>query len=58
MMRPYVGSWKRLAVHGVAAVFFGLAALGVAGHHAPRPGPAVGCVRPSGRHHRAVGRDQ
>ena len=27
MMRPYVGSWKRLAVHGVAAVFFGLAAL-------------------------------
>ena len=27
MMRPYVGSWKRLAVHGVAAVLFGLAAL-------------------------------
>ena len=27
MMRPYVGSWKRLAVHGVAAVFFGLATL-------------------------------
>jgi uncharacterized membrane protein HdeD (DUF308 family) len=27
MMRPYVGSWKRLAVHGAAAVFFGLAAL-------------------------------
>jgi uncharacterized membrane protein HdeD (DUF308 family) len=27
MMRQYVGSWKRLAVHGVAAVFFGLAAL-------------------------------
>ena len=27
MMRPYVGSWKRLAVHGVAAVIFGLAAL-------------------------------
>jgi len=26
-MRPYVGSWKRLAVHGLAAVFFGLAAL-------------------------------
>jgi uncharacterized membrane protein HdeD (DUF308 family) len=27
MMRPYVGSWKRLAVQGVAAVLFGLAAL-------------------------------
>ena len=27
MMRPYVGSWKRLALHGVAAVFFGLTAL-------------------------------
>jgi uncharacterized membrane protein HdeD (DUF308 family) len=27
MMRPFVGSWKRLAVHGVAAVFFGLATL-------------------------------
>ena len=27
MMRPYVGSWKRLAVHGVAAVLFGLATL-------------------------------
>jgi uncharacterized membrane protein HdeD (DUF308 family) len=27
MMRPYVGSWKRLAVHGVAAVIFGLATL-------------------------------
>ena len=27
MMRPYVGSWKRLAVHGAAAVFFGLATL-------------------------------
>jgi uncharacterized membrane protein HdeD (DUF308 family) len=26
-MRPYIGSWKRLAVHGVAAVFFGLATL-------------------------------
>ena len=26
-MRPYVGSWKRLAVHGVAAVLFGLATL-------------------------------
>ena len=28
MMRPYVGSWKRLAVQGVAAVLFGLATLG------------------------------
>jgi uncharacterized membrane protein HdeD (DUF308 family) len=27
MMRPYIGSSKRLAVHGVAAVIFGLAAL-------------------------------
>ena len=27
MMRPYVGSWKRLAVHGVAAVLFGLSTL-------------------------------
>ena len=27
MMRPYVGSWKRLAVQGVAAVIFGIAAL-------------------------------
>ena len=27
MMRPYVGSWKRLAVHGVAAILFGLATL-------------------------------
>ena len=27
MMRPYIGRWKRLAVHGVAAVCFGLAAL-------------------------------
>ena len=27
MMRPYIGSWKRLAVHGMAAVFFGLATL-------------------------------
>jgi uncharacterized membrane protein HdeD (DUF308 family) len=27
MMRPYVGSWKRLALHGAAAVFFGLATL-------------------------------
>ncbi len=27
MMRPYVGSWKRLAVQGAAAVFFGLATL-------------------------------
>ena len=27
MMRPYVGSWKRLAVHGVAAILFGLTAL-------------------------------
>ena len=27
MMRPYVGSWKPLAVHGVAAVLFGLATL-------------------------------
>ena len=27
MMRPYVGSWKRLAVQGVAAVLFGLATL-------------------------------
>lgn len=26
-MRPFVGSWKRLAVHGVAAVLFGLATL-------------------------------
>jgi len=26
-MRPYIGSWKRLAVHGAAAVFFGLATL-------------------------------
>ena len=26
-MRPYVGSWKRLAVQGAAAVFFGLATL-------------------------------
>ena len=26
-MRPYLGSWKRLAVHGVAAVLFGLATL-------------------------------
>ena len=27
MMRPYVGSWKRLAVHGAAAVLFGLGTL-------------------------------
>ena len=27
MMRPYLGSWKRLAVSGVAAVLFGLATL-------------------------------
>ena len=27
MMRPYLGSWKRLALHGVAAILFGLAAL-------------------------------
>jgi uncharacterized membrane protein HdeD (DUF308 family) len=27
MMRPYIGSWKRLAIHGAAAVFFGLATL-------------------------------
>ena len=27
MMRPYLGSWKRLAVQGGAAVLFGLAAL-------------------------------
>lgn len=27
MMRPFVGSWKRLAVHGVAAVLFGVATL-------------------------------
>lgn len=27
MMHSYIGSWKRLAVHGVAAVFFGLATL-------------------------------
>jgi len=27
MMRPYVGSWKGLAVHGVAAVLFGLGTL-------------------------------
>jgi uncharacterized membrane protein HdeD (DUF308 family) len=27
MMRPYVGSWKRLAVQGAAAVIFGLATL-------------------------------
>ncbi|HEX5615740.1 MAG TPA: DUF308 domain-containing protein [Acidimicrobiia bacterium] len=27
MMRPFIGSWKHLAVHGVAAVLFGLATL-------------------------------
>ena len=27
MMRPYIGSWKRLAVQGAAAVIFGLATL-------------------------------
>ena len=27
MMRPYLGSWKRLAVHGTAAVLFGFATL-------------------------------
>jgi uncharacterized membrane protein HdeD (DUF308 family) len=27
MMRPYLGSWKRIAVHGVAAILFGLATL-------------------------------
>jgi len=27
MMRPYIGSWKQLAVRGVAAVLFGLATL-------------------------------
>jgi uncharacterized membrane protein HdeD (DUF308 family) len=27
MMRPFLGSWKRLVVHGAAAVLFGLAAL-------------------------------
>jgi uncharacterized membrane protein HdeD (DUF308 family) len=27
MMRAYVGSWKRLAVHGVAAILFGVTAL-------------------------------
>jgi len=26
-MRPFVGSWKRLAVHGVAAILFGVATL-------------------------------
>ncbi len=26
-MRPYIGTWKHLAVHGVAAVLFGLATL-------------------------------
>ena len=58
MMRPYVGSWKRLAVHGVGCGVLRPGRAGVAGHHAPRPGPAVGCVRPRRRHHRAVGRDQ
>ena len=27
MMRAYIGSWKRLTIHGVAAVLFGLATL-------------------------------
>ena len=27
MIRPYLGSWKRLAVHGAAAILFGLATL-------------------------------
>jgi len=27
MMRPYIGSWKRVAVHGAAAMVFGLATL-------------------------------
>jgi uncharacterized membrane protein HdeD (DUF308 family) len=27
MMRPFIGSWKRLAISGVAAVLFGLATL-------------------------------
>jgi uncharacterized membrane protein HdeD (DUF308 family) len=27
MMRPYIGSWKRVAVSGVAAILFGLATL-------------------------------
>lgn len=27
MMRPFIGSWKRLGVHGVAAVLFGLGTL-------------------------------
>lgn len=27
MMRPYMGSWQRLALHGVAAMLFGLATL-------------------------------
>src|SRR4029453_7514043 len=27
MMRPLIGSWKRLAVHGVAAVLFGIGTL-------------------------------
>jgi uncharacterized membrane protein HdeD (DUF308 family) len=27
MMRPFIGSWKRLAIHGAAAMFFGLATL-------------------------------
>ena len=27
MMRPFIGSWKRLAVQGLAAVLFGIAAL-------------------------------
>ena len=58
MMRPYIGSWKRLAIHGVAAVLFGAGHAGVAGHHAVEPRPAVGGLRVRRRHHRRVGRDR
>ena len=57
MMRPYVGSWKRLAVHGVAAVLFGLATLVWPDITLWALVRAVGCVRVRRRHHRAVGRD-
>ena len=58
MMRPFVGSWKRLAVHGVAAVLFGLATLVWPSITLWALVRAVGRVRLRRRHHRAVGRDR
>ena len=58
MMRPYVGSWKRLAVHGVAAVFFGLATLVWPGITLWALVLLWGAFALRRRRHRAVGRDR